>query len=77
MRYAVKLGNNGINVKDIPYIVKEKAVNHYIWLTATSREANKMSIATAVTRTPLGDLGLLLRWIDRLITIQSIQFCGC
>jgi hypothetical protein len=29
-----KLENKGRIVKDIPYVVKEKAATHYIWLTA-------------------------------------------
>lgn len=63
-----KIGNKGENVKDIPYVVKEKAATHYMWLAAFSHKAKK-SVAAAICRTPLGDLGLTLRRIDRLIAI--------
>ena len=71
-----KIGNNAENVKDIPYIVKEKAATHYIWLAAFSHEVIK-SIAAAIIRSPLGVLVLPLIRIDRLIAIQSIQFSRC
>jgi hypothetical protein len=34
-----KIGNKGGNVKDIPYVVKEKAATHYMWLAAFSHKA--------------------------------------
>jgi len=38
LKYAVRVGNQGRGVKDIPYIVKEKATNDYMWAVATFYE---------------------------------------
>ena len=36
-----KLENKGRIVKDIPYVVKEKAATHYIWLATLPHKAMK------------------------------------